>query len=462
MKLSVKRKNKQKLPPHPKKHNKPYRFRHFAIFFLGLMIGFAGTYKGGYIEQKKFDVNTVSPATVKIYHFICGNLKYNGQPLGEEICDGGVGTGFLISNDGYIATSGHVVVLEPADMMVSELKRNPIFLRQFIAGTGVNVQSSIALGSAETLLADLYDLPPDKLSLENKREVIYVALGDRPLVINDYDAEKVLNYPESDYIKKAKFVAANYSPKDILQIEQTEKGFSARDDALIKIDIEDAPLMQLADSSKIKQNDPISLIGFPADADNQLTANDNISPSVTNGNISSIRTSNGIVTRLFQTDADASEGNSGGPALNQSGEAFGVVTYRFKDDNDANAPKSYIRDIDGLKELLEDQKIELNTKSVTQEYWLKGLDLASENRYSKALDQYRLANKAYPAHRLIGNYTHEAEKAIKNGEDVKDPPYALILTLAAIIGGAATVIISGLFIVNHRVQHHRYKKSFRT
>lgn len=461
MKSPLKRRTKQKLPPHPKKHNKPYRFRHFAIFFLGLMIGFAGTYKGGYIEQKKFDINTISPAAVKIYHIVCGTLKYNGQIYEEEVCDGGVGTGFLISSDGYIATSGHVVVLEPADMMVGELKRNPMFLRQFINSTGVDAQSSVAIGSSDALLADLYDLPADKLSLENKREAIYVALGDRPMVIDNADADKALNYPESDYIKKAELVAANYSPKDILQIEQTEKGFSARDDALIKINVEDAPLIVLADSSKIKQNDPISLIGFPADADNQLTSNDNISPSVTNGNISSIRTSSGIVTRLFQTDADASEGNSGGPAINQSGEAFGVVTYRFKDSNEANAPKSYIRDIDGIKELINDNNIELNTESTSQEYWLKGLDLANESRYSKALAQYRLANKAYPAHRLIGNYTHEAEKAIKNGEDIKDPPYMLILTLIAIIGGAATVIISGLFIVNHRVQHHRYKKSFK-
>ncbi|MBI5357407.1 trypsin-like peptidase domain-containing protein [Candidatus Saccharibacteria bacterium] len=459
MKLTKKRKSKQQLPPHPKKHHKPYRFKHFAIFFLGLMIGFAGTYKGGYIEQKKFDINTVSPASVKIYHFVCGTLKYNGQTYGEETCDGGVGTGFLVSSDGYIATSGHVVVLEPADIMVSELKRNPMALRQFIASMGVDVQSSVAIGSSDTLLSDLYDLPPEKLSLENKREAIYVSLGDRPMVINDESPDKVLNYPESDYIKKAELIAANYSPKDILQVEQ-DKGFSARDDALIKVDVVNAPFIPLAESSKMKQNDDISLIGFPADADNQLTVNDNITPSITNGNISSIRTSNGLASRLFQTDADASEGNSGGPAVNQSGEAFGVVTYRFKDSNEANAPKSYIRDIDGIKELLNDKKIELNTKSASQEHWLKGLDLASEKRYTKALEEYRLTNKAFPAHRLVGAYSHEAEQAIKNGEDIKDPPYALILTLSAIIGGAITVIISALFIVNHRVQHQRYKKSF--
>lgn len=460
MKLT-KRKNQQKLPPHPKKHNKPYRFRHFAIFFLGLMIGFAGTYRGGYIEQKKFDINTVSPATVKIYHFICGNLKYNGQDFGEEVCDGGVGTGFLISSDGYIATSGHVVVLEPADLMVSELKRNPVLLSQFIAGTGVSLQNSFAIGSADTMLADLYDLPEEKLSLENKREAIFVALGDRPIVINEDNPEKVLNYPESDYIKKADLVAYNYSPKDILGLDD-EKGFSARDDALIKVDIEDAPLIKLADSSKMKQNDPLSLIGFPADADNQLTQNDNISPTVTNGNISSIRTSSGLASRLFQTDADASEGNSGGPALNDTGEVFGVVTYRFKDSAEANAPKSYIRDIDGIKELINEKQIELNLDSESQDHWHKGLDLAAEKRYSKALEQYRLSNELYSANRLVGNYTHEAEVAIKSGEDIKDPPYALILTLGAIIVGAATVIISALFIVNHRVQHHRYKKSFKT
>lgn len=441
------KKSKKKLPVHPKNYHKPYRLRYFAFFFVGLIIGILGAYRGGYIVQNDYDVNKISPSVVKIYHFVCGDLEYHGEIVKKDACDGGTGSGFFISKDGYIATSGHVVSSDAADIMTNELTSDPV------------LYSKISKNS-KNIMQKLYSLPEKDLRLTNKQEITFVAIGNKPLIFDYKNLRKIFMTQESDHIKKAEIIAADYSAKDIAFIENGKnEGFTANDVAILKINVTDAPSINLANTENINQNDKITLIGFPTDADNQLTSNDLIQPTVTSGTISSIRNANGVFSRLFQTDADASQGSSGGPAVDESGAAVGIVTYRFKDNNQANAAKSYLRDIADLKELIKSNGINLQTDSVAQDHWQKGLELSSDNKYSKAIEEYNSVLKTFPAHRLVGKYKFDAQNEIKKGNEVKDPPYLLFVTMGAIVGGSTIAIISLGLIGSHRIKHHRYKKS---
>lgn len=410
-------------------------------------------------DSRGFDINKISPAVVKIYHFVCGTLVINGVSYGHDACGGGTGSGFFVSGDGYIATSGHVVVLNAADILVSQLLSNPALLRQFTSAAGLTPQQSSRSDVVASLLAKLYDLPPAKLRLDNRREITFAALGDHPLAdASQAEVKKDFKLLDSDYIKKADVVAVDYQPKDLLVIEQnTQQGFSASDIALLKVNSTNSPFITMADSSSIEQDAAINLIGFPADADNQLTDNQTITPSVTTGIISSIRQANGSSSLLFQTDADASEGNSGGPAVNQAGQAFGLVTYRFKSDNQADAAKSYLRDIADLKGLINTQNISLDLKSPTQSDWEAGLDLFVRQRYSKALVQFRQVQKLYPAQRLVGSYIAQAEQAISDGKDKKDAPFSLMILLITGIGGGVAIVVATRLIISHRRAHLAYK-----
>lgn len=456
------KKNKFNLPQHPKKHHLPFRPVHIAIFLLGLLIGLLGTYRGGYIETQEFDVNQSTPGVVKIYHVVCGTLEYQGELYGKKSCDAATGTGFLISKDGYIATSGHVVIHKAADVMSRELQANPFLLNKFAASAKFPLNPAKGESNESAFLRKLYELPEDQLKLKDRKEIIFVALSDRPLIVKD-NFEAVFDMGDSDYIKKAEVIATDYAAQDLLALNSSNnnEGFSAYDVALLKINTREAPVLPLGDASKVNQNDPLSLVGFPQDADNQLTSNNIISPSVTNGHVSSIRTTSGKISRLFQSDADASQGNSGGPALNDKGEVIGIVTYRFKDKEVANAAKSYIREINDLNQLLKSRSIVLRTDSKTNDYWQEGLKLASQNKHSQAIEQYKFALQKYPAHRLARSYITQSEEAVKEGKNVKDPPYVLMITLGAVIAGLVMVITSAVLISHHRIQHHRYKKSFK-
>lgn len=411
---------------------------------------------------QSFDINKVSPAVVKIYHLVCGRLVINNVKYGHDACDGDTGSGFFVSGDGYVATSGHVVVMDAADILVNQLLSDPKLLSQFTAAAGLTSEQSTQTDVVASVLARLYDLPSEKLRLENRREITFAALGNQPLPISNQDqANKAFSLKDTDYLKQAKIINVSYHPKDLLVIEQnTQTGFSASDVALLKVSATNTPFIRMADSSIMTQNSPVSLIGFPADADNQLTDNDTITPTVTNGALSSIRMANGSSSLLFQTDADASAGSSGGPAINQSGQAFGIVTYRFKSGDETNAAKSYIRDIADFAALADAKNISLYVKSPTQDHWNAGLDLFQSQRYSKALIEFRQVQKLYPAHRLVGNYIIQAQQAIRDGKDKKDPPYGVLAAIFAGLCGIAASIFAANLIIRHRRAHLAYKASY--
>lgn len=448
------------MPAHPKKHHKPFRLRHVGLFLAGLTVGVFGFQRGGYIENRPFDINSATPGVVKIYHVVCGTLTYAEQNYSKDLCESASGSGMIISKDGYVATNGHVVSVDAPGLMSKELAAQPWLLSRFSTKPGIDLTPAAGESREMAFLKKLYELPKDRLSLENRREVTYVALSDRPLMGDAENLKQLFDLPDTNFIKKADIIASDYSAKDMLPLEYGgSEGFSARDVAVLKINTREAPLIRLGDGNKINQNEPITLVGFPIDADNQLTANNIITPTVTNGNISSIRTTNGKISRLFQTDADASQGNSGGPALNKNGEAIGIVTYRFKDRTSANAAKSYVREINDLKELLTAKSIKLKTDSTALAHWEEGLELAAESKYSAAIQKYKLALEAYPAHRLARTYITQAETAIKEGKDVKEPPYTLLLTVGAIVIGGGTIILSALLMARHHAYHRRYKRT---
>lgn len=413
-------------------------------------------------SDQDFDVNKVSPAVVKIYHLVCGTLVINNVSYGHDACDGDTGSGFLVSGDGYIATSGHVIVMDAADILVNQLLSDPNLLKQFTAAAGLTTAQSERTDIVASVLAKLYDLPSEKLRLQNRREITFAALGNQPLPLGSQaQADKVFNLEDTDYLKQAKIINVNYHPKDLLVIEQNaQTGFSASDVALLKINAANTPFIRMADSSMMTQNSQVSLVGFPADADNQLTDNGTISPTVTNGTLSSIRTANGDSSLLFQTDADASEGSSGGPAINRSGQVFGIVTYRFKSGEETNAAKSYIRDIADFAALANTKNISLYVKSPTQEHWEAGVDLFRSQRYSKALIEFRQVQKLYPAHRLVGSYITKAQQAIRQGKDKKDPPYGVLAAIFAGLSGIAAAIFAAVLIIRHRRTHLNYKASY--
>lgn len=99
-----------------------------------------------------------------------------------------------------------------------------------------------------------------------------------------------------------------------------------RDVAIIKIEEKNLPAIPLADSSTLVVGRRAFIFGFPASA--ELERSSLLEATFTTGVVSAIKQSESQEFRIFQTDAKVSQGSSGGPLLNDRGEAVGIVTFQ--------------------------------------------------------------------------------------------------------------------------------------
>ncbi len=98
-----------------------------------------------------------------------------------------------------------------------------------------------------------------------------------------------------------------------------EGGYDA---ALLKIEASGLAVIPIADSDHVQLFDQVIVLGYP------LSFELGVSLNVTGGNVTAFREIKDS-PELLQIDAAVNPGNSGGPALDRSGRAVGIVTSKI-------------------------------------------------------------------------------------------------------------------------------------
>lgn len=413
----------------------------------------------------KYLSDALSPAVVQIFHTVCGILTIDGHELGSSNCVSFSGSGFLVTDSGYIATNGHVVVYTAKDALADLVASNKSVLQAYLKGMGLS-QAQINATESDpaalaALIAKIYDMPDSALHFSSEGDLTLVALGDKEpdikKLVRIKTAAQLASFKhDTAAIKQAQVIAYDYNAKDVFTaIADPKAGFSSSDVALIKINVNNAPVIPI-ETGQVVQNEDIVVMGFPGDANNPLTDNQQTDVTVTDGVVSSIREAAGGHGKLYQSDAAASHGNSGGPAVDDQGKAIGLMTYRYADTVNGDAPESYIRDIADFTKLASQNDVVINGRSSTQQEWEKGLELYSHDHYSAALKDFYKVRSAYPAQRLVGNYITSSKQAIADGQNVPDVPVSavVVVLVVALAGLGATIVIM--------IRHHALHKVYRT
>ncbi len=110
-----------------------------------------------------------------------------------------------------------------------------------------------------------------------------------------------------------------------------------RDIAILKINGFDLPIVSLGNSNDVKPGDRIFVIGNPLGAEK-------LKASISDGIVSGLRDlEEGY--KVLQLTAPVSPGNSGGPVLNESGQAIGIIVFRLREGENLNfaVPINYVR-----------------------------------------------------------------------------------------------------------------------
>jgi len=345
----------------------------------------------------------VRPATVMIAWQIDAEIEVPGTegPVVLKTQDGGMGSGWILTPDGFLVTNGHVVA-NYYRVGEDQIKRGLLakalieggYFDQRAAAEGRNLTAA----EIEKEIDNLYDVATVAAGGELK-----VALQNGDIYVADIHR---FSGPINTY-------TGNLSVGDRFTAQ------SGQDVAILKIPARDLPTLRLGDQETVRVGEQVFVSGFPgAVVSNAVLGPENVlEASVIPGQITGVR---GSVqgADLLQLDATIAHGNSGGPVVDGAGAVLGIATLGNADVQAAAGfnfavPASTIRNFIG----------DINTsESMFNRTWKTALDYYYAGSNNDAVGAFDEVLRVMP--NLPDALSLRREAMINRGDDVASLPPA--------------------------------------
>ena len=337
------------------------------------------------------------------------------------------GTGWFLDADGWLITNGHVVqpAHEPPRWLANQQAQRAVTtacLPGVLKRRGLQPgDDPAAEEAAKRKLLDTV-LPTVKVNLQRQ---IFVVTAKGQL-----KAE----------VKK-------YSPPVSTS--------SARDLALLKVSGDTFPILLLADSRTAQIGDPVHIIGFPGVVltHELLSKSTMVQASVTNGAVSGLQMDESN-NPIIQTDAPATFGNSGGPAVNDRGSVVGVLTFVSV----APGPEgsivqgfNFLIPSAAVTDFVRGTPVKLNGPSKFNDAWYAGLSAFFTEDWTGALRRFEEADKLHPGLPDVRRYLAEAREKVKNPPPKPFPWFWVAIGVTLVSAGG----FGGQWL--HRWNKNRYR-----
>lgn len=360
-------------------------------------------------------------AVVRIGTIYCAqiDLLLTGGSVGGRVdtaCAAGIGSGSIVTGDGYVATNGHVVQLSKTSALTSYIgmakdiddliKRiNPVV--EYLVKRG-----KITTTQKDALIAAIKNKDPKGLqaalglgeavgenymTAHNDRYSYVVQLSNEPIRIKDTQASR-LEFVYATSNITARFVAANYD--HLLSADKIAQSTKS-DVALLKMEGQ-FPVVSVGSLSTVQPPDRLIAIGFPGFVDKGLsTVQKHTVPSITQGYAESVRAQSLTSPyKLVLTSVPIAQGNSGGPMFNEQGVQIGLNTYSILPCADKKCfGKGIARDVDDLKKLATDNGVVLGVSGSLAQEWQAGIEALKKDDFTGAQQKFEKVSNEYH-----GNY----------------------------------------------------------
>jgi len=357
----------------------------------------------------------------------------------KDVCSASVGSGSIITEDGYIATNGHVVLLNvkqsfDAFLYSSEdpgvLANRIDIIMNFLVKRGdlTSAQKDsfiIALKSGDTnairqgiSIGKL--LGASDIKIENKSDNYIVQLSNQPIRLNTKGTKYDLVYTSTNV--KAEYVDSNYDVSASTSNVDISK-LTTSDEALLKVR-GSYPTVELGTINNVQESDLLTAAGFPGFVDNGFTTTQSTTvPSITQGNVKSVGLqSQAYPYKLIATSVPIVGGNSGGPSFDKAGKQIGLNTYADKGScNDGKCfGNGVIRDVDDLKKLADKNSISYNIGGQITTSWREGIVAFNEENYVLAAQKFNYVNSRYKDNYLAVEFQKISESEAGSSVDYGD------------------------------------------
>ncbi len=322
------------------------------------------------------------------YAFSTGNAQT------EQMSTAAVGTGFIVTPDGYLVTNAHVVKTdeeelnlqfamssleqyaeEAADLFEEEMRRSGYQMSQT---------------EWDGIATEYYYLLAQSMEVENLQTSYQCFIGNVA--------------PGSDVSAKGKGL-------DLRKIGEPIPG---KDIAILKMDGDNFPTVTLGDDAKLKTGDRVYAMGYPAVAtlsDTLNVAQAIQEPTLTQGIISARKEMAGGWS-ILQTDAAIHGGNSGGPLFNEAGEVIGINTFGMLDESSGAqvAGMNFAVPISIAKQFLHEMNVTPAESGFTAKF-REALAAYNGGDYHAALELLRGINETNPGFPVVQELLAEAREA---------------------------------------------------
>lgn len=422
------------------------------------------------------------PAVVRIGTMRCADVVLTHNSVTTTLknaCNGGIGSGSFISEDGYLATNGHVVSFneetllqgyiglskdqqeaqERIDEIVKFLKESSVIKESDIALLRQHIASGAM--TKEELILLLIKKASEYAELQNDKAIYAIQTSNEPMRL-DIDGDRV-TFNFSDTIIKASFIAMNFDENNTTGglTDTTKKS----DVAILKTESKGPfPVVTVADFSTLKPGDTLTAIGYPAFVDDGLsTTQKKTVPTVTQGTLQYLDEVDSY--KLAYTDVPISGGNSGGPSFNSKGEQIGLNTYGKIPCPDGNCfGDGVVRNAKDLTDLAISSSASFNTKSTVTTTWNEAIEAFLVGNFKGAKKQFEAVEKSYPANYLAASLASLAASKIGTPEDRSSDFETSPILLYLLIGLAGLLVIGitiMLIIVRKHHKTHGTRKDFK-
>src|SRR5579859_6636711 len=240
-----------------------------------------------------------------VVHFTSGNVTFpqdgsNGYPLDLS------GTGTFISAHGDILTADHVVNPPQSDLNS--------FLQQTAAPDVANYMNQVLHVNPQVTADQVTQgLASGQLNSTSQYATPQSAAYLSFAFTGPLSATSFQNIPSNVF-------------SSVDRIE-AQSAVNQKDVAIIHVNnMNDMPMVQLGDSSGVQVQDQLTIIGFPGNGDVSTTPTNLLTSSVNTVSVSSIKTTD-TGAPLIQVAGNVEHGDSGGPALDSTGNVVGIVSF---------------------------------------------------------------------------------------------------------------------------------------
>lgn len=340
------------------------------------------------------------------------------EMMSEELNTTMLGSGFIITPDGYVVTNAHVI--DASDESTKQNFAQEAFAK-IINQDVSDIEASMGRKATDEEIKSLTNAESwyfsQTLTVENIKTEYSVVIG----------------VTGANGVIVSKTIPA--------QVVTRGEPIPGKDVAILKLEEKHTyPTIRIGDDTQMSTGDPVYVLGYPGVATfHPLISEESMTEATLTTGLVSARKKMKGGWDVLQIDAAITHGNSGGPVMNDKGEVIGLATFGSADEQRGQEVQgmNFIVPATIVKEFLKQGNVTPSMSDISLLYE-QAMDLFDQSHFKKAVKKFKEVKDANPSFPFIDKYLKDTQsnidKGLDKGDGGIDPMYYYI-------GGGAVVLI---------------------